>query len=416
MPSSLTWVDYDSEARERSLRILALFQERESRDELGLGGIRDTFSDRFFPGTSTIQTRLRYMLIVPWVYRHLEEKRIHPSEFSEQARKLELRLMFPLLDNDDRAGVFGKAAGKGLKRLPSSVYWAGLGVWGIRIVGLSQDEYHRNIDRIYLARDKREALCKAEAGLRQETDLFAPPVRLSGITWHPRLPATPKGFPERLDLRLTNEEANFLLDCISNIKSEPNSLLKHLALKSQPVEANFPWEHPDYSNFLEEHKEHLAHARCFSEVMHGAAIIYNLMLADLSENRDLSEEHRARFHAWEKALDRSKLAKWNLDRLWELTDGGAHTITARTRSFVTEWVHLVLTSGVSLVDSRPAKNLIRIRESQLKQARSRFHNRRALDQWSGYSGLERFSYRWSTARVFLRDLFDGLNGVRDAQS
>ncbi len=37
MPSSLTWIDHDATARERSLRILALFQEKESRDELGLG-------------------------------------------------------------------------------------------------------------------------------------------------------------------------------------------------------------------------------------------------------------------------------------------------------------------------------------------------------------------------------------------
>ena len=55
MTSSLTWVDYDSEARDRSLRILSLFQQRESRDELGLGAIRDSFADKLFPGTSTIQ-------------------------------------------------------------------------------------------------------------------------------------------------------------------------------------------------------------------------------------------------------------------------------------------------------------------------------------------------------------------------
>ena len=61
MPSTLTWIDHDPAARERTLRILSLFQERDSREELGLGAIRDSFADRLFPGTSTIQTRLRYM-------------------------------------------------------------------------------------------------------------------------------------------------------------------------------------------------------------------------------------------------------------------------------------------------------------------------------------------------------------------
>ena len=79
MTSTLTWVDYDSEARDRSLRILSLFQQKESRDELGLGGIRDSFADMLFPGTSTIQTRLRYMLFVPWIYKALEARKISSS-------------------------------------------------------------------------------------------------------------------------------------------------------------------------------------------------------------------------------------------------------------------------------------------------------------------------------------------------
>ena len=53
-------------------RILALFRERDTRDELGIGVIRDLLADELFPGTSTIQTRLRYMLFVPWIYQQLE--------------------------------------------------------------------------------------------------------------------------------------------------------------------------------------------------------------------------------------------------------------------------------------------------------------------------------------------------------
>lgn len=40
-------------------RILAQFKERDTRDELGLGSLRDAIADLLFPGTSTIQTRLR---------------------------------------------------------------------------------------------------------------------------------------------------------------------------------------------------------------------------------------------------------------------------------------------------------------------------------------------------------------------
>jgi hypothetical protein len=69
VPSTLGWIAYDSREQESTTRVLALFREKESRDELGLGGIRDSIADQLFPGTSTIQTCLRYMLFVPWIYR-----------------------------------------------------------------------------------------------------------------------------------------------------------------------------------------------------------------------------------------------------------------------------------------------------------------------------------------------------------
>jgi len=57
--SSLGWIDFNEAERQRAQRIMALFQEHESRDELGVGAIRDSIADHLFPGTSTIQTRLR---------------------------------------------------------------------------------------------------------------------------------------------------------------------------------------------------------------------------------------------------------------------------------------------------------------------------------------------------------------------
>ncbi len=39
------------------MEVIDLFGEDDTRDELGLGTIRDGFADLLFPGTSTIQTR-----------------------------------------------------------------------------------------------------------------------------------------------------------------------------------------------------------------------------------------------------------------------------------------------------------------------------------------------------------------------
>jgi hypothetical protein len=61
-----------------------------------------------------------------------------------------------------------------------------------------------------------------------------------------------------------------------------------------------------------------------------------------------------------------------------------------------------------LADRDSARALVRAREGQLKGPRSRFVNRRALDQWGGKSGVRPLDYRWATVRVLLDDLHDAL--------
>lgn len=403
MPSLLAWVDHDSEARERTLRILALFQERESRDELGLGGIRDSFADQLFPGTSTIQTRLRYMLIVPWVYRQLEKERVGPGAFAERADSAERDLVEPLLSSDDRAGVFGRTAGRRLKRLPSSVYWAGLGAWGIRRTSYSQDEYHRRINDVYRAREAARRIADDANQRGDDRDVPGSPA----LTWHPRLPDPPKNFPNDLDFALTTEEAEFLLDCI--LRSHPESLLAHLALRCHPADVDAPWEHPDYAGFSSTQRELLQHARLFSELTHGASLLYNILLAERRQWPERIEEHRGAFDKWFTALPKAEAAAWDLSRLWALTMDHGHTITSRTRSFVEGWVRLVQRPSSGLADDLAARQLVQTREVSLKHSRSRFRNQRALDQWGGRSGVGRLLYRWPSVLVLLRDLYDGLN-------
>ena len=68
-PALLTWLDYSEADQRRAREIVAMFSQRESRDELGLGRIRDALSDTLFPGTSVLLTRARYFLFIPWLYR-----------------------------------------------------------------------------------------------------------------------------------------------------------------------------------------------------------------------------------------------------------------------------------------------------------------------------------------------------------
>lgn len=395
MHSKLTWIDQDAAARDRSLRILALFRERDSRDELGLGAIRDSFSDKLFPGTSTIQTRLRYMLFVPWVYRELETKRVSADRFAAKARQLELELIEPLLESDDRAGVFGIGAGKTLKRLPSDVYWSGLGAWGIRRYRGSRDEYHRRIDRIYALRVRQRE--------HEDDDHTVHP---ASTTWHAHLPDLPENFPYSLSFALTREEAEFLRDAI--VTSCPETLLAWLAREGRAGRANLPWEHPDLARFAGRDQALLQQARLFSLVMHGAAIVYNLALAQLDRRRELEDEHRARLRRWAGELEPSGAGAWLLDDLWAATADTRHMVTPGAKRFVENWVEMVKSDPYRLADESGARLLVAAREQQLKKGRSRFVNARAREQWSGRAGLRPMTYRWDTVRSFLDDLHRGL--------
>jgi hypothetical protein len=75
MPSYLAWLDTSERERRQMLDAVDLFQQRDTRDELGVSSIRDALSDLLSPGTSTIQTRTRYFFFVPWMYLHFEKRR-----------------------------------------------------------------------------------------------------------------------------------------------------------------------------------------------------------------------------------------------------------------------------------------------------------------------------------------------------
>ena len=403
MTFALSWIDHDQEARNRMERILAMFEERDTRDELGLGAIRDSFSDLLFPGTSTIQTRLRYFLVVAWVYQRLEKERVPSREINQRARDLELDIGEHLVRNGEEEGVFGRRAGRRLKRLPSSVYWAGLGTWKLFLFEAAQFRYHRSLDAIYQQRGLAE-----KRG--NQPGFGADP----STTWDPGLPDPPPGFPKDITLTLTAEEAGYLQERVKY--AAPDSLLGHLFLHAQPVDCRFPWEHPDYADFTEAHKAVLKHAHLFSEVMYGAALLYNLLLSRDAQREEGIELYTKRLQHWSEELDRTALDNWSLDELWATIHGQGHTITCGARGFVTGWVQHVKSGdldspAVALSNNRvgPAR-LVRRREELLKGPRSRFTNQRALDQWSGESGLGQMNYRWGVVRSHLRDLSAALGG------
>ena len=185
MQATLTWLDLTASDRDKMRRVLDLFKEQGTLDEMGLGSLRDVISDALFPGTSYIQTRLRYVLFIPWLYQRLETRRVRSSDIERVARAAEVDLIGRLKQNDDDKGVIGAVARQSLVRLPSSLYWTALTRWGIFQPEQSQGWYHSHFDALV---DGRGVVGRADD----------PGVIWSQQAhWHPRLPRARRRFPGR---------------------------------------------------------------------------------------------------------------------------------------------------------------------------------------------------------------------------
>ena len=97
LTSSFSWLDHSESDRRKALDIVDLFREQGTRDELGIGTVRDALADSLFPGVSTIQTRARYLLFVPWIYKALEDRKTKSADIERLARYHEIELINPLL-------------------------------------------------------------------------------------------------------------------------------------------------------------------------------------------------------------------------------------------------------------------------------------------------------------------------------
>ncbi len=146
MPS-LTWLDYSEQERRQAMEVIDLFREEDTRDELGLGTIRDAFADLLFPGTSTIQTRARYFLFVPWFYADIERRRVGRARSGRPVAPA-ARAAAGRTDRRRRGGGRDRLPRRAaVRRLPSSVYWNGLRRWGVLRFHGSEEDYHRHLAR-----------------------------------------------------------------------------------------------------------------------------------------------------------------------------------------------------------------------------------------------------------------------------
>ena len=397
MPSSIAWLDTTAEEQRLARDLISLFSQTESRDELGIGQIRDAFSDALFPGTSVIQTRARYFLFVPWCYTTGSARGASGERCHSKGQGQERNLIKTFLEAGfgDASGLIGSRVGPTVKTLPSAIYWNGMRSYGI--VNQGTDLSHLGLHLSH-QNDESEELTERTGG-----------------DWHAGLPAPPAGFPAEIEggFALTRPEADWLAERI--VSRHPDSLLAHLVLRRKeiPVTASFPWAEISRSKFPP-----LEHGYWFSSVMHGASLLYNLILAEeydrhpeLTRLDSLVEEYQDKIEAWETDFlgpQRAELEAWDLQKMWAVVEAINPRIHPLSKAFVGEWVTAIRSApATGIADNKGLRQLVEKREKR-KNKQSRLLNPKMLATWSGAAGSGQLNFRWPAVVRIVNDIQVGL--------
>lgn len=392
--SDLAWIVGSLKERNAALELLDSDSEAEPRDELGVGFLRDALAEAFFPGITTLQTRAKYFLLVPQMYRVIEKRRASRKSAAAQIVDLERALLARLKVSSDTAGVIGSRRWTVPQTPSSAIYWTGLHTWRIRSFSDARPRYHRWLD---------SGSSRAQLGL-SEDDVG------ERALWHEfidgdDLLSDPK-------MALTTDEADFLRARILAIRDNPKRcLLKDLATGGALASADFLWEVPVVAEGGAALSAEAGDAHRLSAAIHGAMLTYNLQCARLRDHAPWIKEWSARSERWWEAYPRSTWTSWDLEAFWTrmLALTGGQQAVSVTRPFVDAWVTELRRTVRGMPAAREsARRVVERREKQVKRNRARLIGGPALRTWDGAVGVgaDPMRFRWPQASRILRDLED----------
>jgi len=401
MPSELAWLDFSEAEQRRAREAIQLFAQRDSRDELGTGVIRDILSDLMFPGISVLHQRARYFLFVPWIF--IAGARSHSgAKLLEYVAKNERELIQVLIAGGDLQGLIGREVGYRLKTLPSTIYWNALQHYGI----LRQRASKTDVSRFVAASAKSKVMEATEAA-----------EDVAGM-WSASIPPAPKGFPKltSLDFSLSTAEKGWLSDRL--LEGSDGTLLQWLVKQGyEPRGEAYVWDEFNSGSIPDSHYRVVQHAKHFAVSIRGAALLYNYMLAEIleKEGKELNEGSavfRDELADWADNCDQQNVWRaWHRPDFWEMCNQ-LRTVPKSAVDFVEAWASLAPGLSVDqLISSKPARELIFLRERAMKRSRARLDNAKQLAQWGGRSGTSLYSYRWTQVSTLLSDLAERATNV-----
>lgn len=310
----LGWIDFSKSERNKILSVLDLLQQPGTLDELGIAPVRNGFANIFFPGTSTIQTRAKYFMIVPYALKDLERsKETNPNVLRRTLDAIERECGERLLSqNRNETGIIGGRSllrGQWVKRAPVEVYWNGFRQYRIFTGGnLTLTEYLRTS----CALKNRKATLK-KLGNRndnaEENECDDKDAGSNGSFQFWNLPPYSAHWKTDLEMKLNTVEADFLKKQI--ISTFPDTMLGFI-LKENLTQVLECENFDSLAELIDLFPEHIQAdywlALQFSHFLYIIRTAYNIITSDHKNEVANSEYERMRPHfVQEASVDLNKV-------------------------------------------------------------------------------------------------------------
>ena len=381
------FIDFSKEERNKILATLKMLDTPTALDELGIGVIRDAYADILFPGISTIQTRAKYFVLIPYLFEKASSLGLsNSSELYRWIVNTEDRLVDVLVKNSeaDAIGIIGRRANKQnrvVKMKPSSIYWNGLRTF--EIIRTPMISIQGACDVIWRSsHEERDIALKIEA--ESYDDISASHGQTVLIS-----PIKPDyDFMKEVSINLSEKEAKYLEERIIKSPYSKDSLLAFL-VKSKIKATSFDAIQP--AVLPEKLRSDFNLAKKFSDFIYGAHIRYNVIFSDGEDERMVEK-----FQEWLSAF---QLNPCNLETIF-----GRVTVNHDTANFCRAFYESAMMSDLSKMD-----DIIINREKKVKGDRSKLRKPKEY-QYNDQRRIHdyKLDYRFGTAKWIIDDIIDGL--------
>ena len=409
----LGYINFSQEEKNNLYKVIQSIRDHHAIDELGIGRIRDAFSNKMFPGMSTLHNRAKYFAVLPYLYYHAEKGRYNSvREVRQRVLDLEIKLTRQLvegcksLDSRENYGITGSTmieqaernSSKYVKYDPSYIYWGGLVTY--ELVKTNGNVYQLIYERSRKAQDHPEKLRKSKPDEHDgDSDDLSGRLQLfdtGGLSY------TIDG-KTPISIKLTKAEAEFIQRRITESEGSKDSLLSYLL-----THPDIPTDVKDYldlgsvwNELPESHRlTYLLSAR-FSKFIYMLRIFYNYIYIKKTVGEEKSEEMLQSYLDYYEE-NKHELSK---DKLYEVlayvneevTDIPVKTFVAKTA----EYVENVMLDKL--------EECIISREKETKGT-----SRAKLTNWKKYVGakhVEAFGldYRWGLVYSIIKEIKEGLD-------